>query len=105
MMDLVYFGYVGSPNSLKYQEEFINEITVSFPDIVMENADDEIKGYRLSISLDDAKKREYFPWLIAKGWFKFSLTGALMLRDATEADSLNKYIELAKQQYPEAFAE
>ncbi len=104
MMDLVYFGYTWSPNGLEYQKEFATEITVAFPEIVMENADDEIKGYRLSVSLDDARKGDYFSWLIAKGWFEFSLTGNIMLRDATEAASLNEYFELAKQRYPEAFA-
>lgn len=100
-MDLMYFGYFYEPESEKYEAEFKTEFAKKFPDGQLQNAQDEIKGYRQQVILPDNQSDEYFCWLMAFGWFEMSLTLEVMCR--TDPRDYKRYIELTKQKYPDNF--
>lgn len=97
--DLMYFGYEFGDNSKQYEIDFIKEIKERFPNVELKDAYDNIKGYRQEVYLDEAENDNYWAWLIAFGWLELSLTGQLMCMDKEE-DKINKYLVLAKSQYP-----
>lgn len=80
IMDIIYFGYE-------------------------DNADayDSIKGYRREVHLDKSDEDNYCSFLIGKGWFEMSLTLQISMLDKAEHEKINKWFNLAKKQYPEAF--
>ena len=76
MIDLMYFGYgYGSeePSARQYKIDFAKEVREKFPNVELRNADDEIKGYRYEVHLDDKESEDYYAFLFGKGWFDFSL--------------------------------
>ena len=105
MMDLMYFGYGYGENdhATEYQSDFIKEVKEKFPNVRLENAYDEIKGYRQSVYLEDTEKDDFFSFLFGKGWFEMSLTAQIAMMTEEEHDDVKRWINLAKKQYPEAF--
>jgi hypothetical protein len=103
MMDLMYFGYDYENDSAKLQADFINEVKEVFPDVVLNNAYDQFKGYRQEVHLDDSKEDDYYSFLIGKGWFEMSLTMQLVMRTDERMEDFKRWFKLAKKQYPEAF--
>ena len=101
--DLMYFGYEWDADSKKNEADFIEEIKVKFPNVELKNAYDSIKGYRQEVYLEESESDNYWAWLIAFGWLELSLAGQLMLMDKKQKEKLNKYINLAKSQYPQNF--
>lgn len=101
--DLVYFGGEYDPDSKQHQIEFIKEIKEKFPNVELKDAYDYIKGFRQEVYIDKAEDDNYWSWLIAHGWLECSLGGQLMKMDSNEKERLLRYIELAKQQYPDNF--
>jgi hypothetical protein len=101
MMDLVYFGY--DDDSYRLQADFIREVEERFPDVVLNDAYDSIKGCRQDVRLDKSREDEYYTFLIGKGWFEMSLTMQLVMRSDERNDDFKKWFELAKKEYPEAF--
>lgn len=100
-MDLVYFGYGGEEK----EQRFIEEISKAFPDVILENCYDSIKGNRQGVRfpVDGVSKEVYFVWLIGNGWASCSLGMNIMLRDPDLVGKAKEYINKAKLQYPEQF--
>lgn len=105
MMDIMYFGYGYEKDdpAKQYEQDFIKEIKEFFPDARLENAYDEIKGYRQAVHLDDKEKDNFMAYLIGKGWIDFSLTLQIAIMDKDELDDVKRWFKLAKEKYPEAF--
>jgi hypothetical protein len=55
------------------------------------------------VFLNEVNNDNYFAWLIGKGWYEMSLTMQLIFMQAEQKERTQKYIALAKEQYPEAF--
>ena len=103
-MDLMYFGYgYGSDDAVKNQAYFIKEVQEKFPNVVLKDAYNDIKGYRQEVHLDDSETDNYNGFLIGKGWFEMSLTMQIMMMSGEKKEEVLHWIELAKTQYPEAF--
>ena len=103
--ELLYFGYPYEDESEKYQNDFIKEVNEKFPLAKLKDAYDEIKGYRQQVNIPKGEKENFMAWLIAYGWFDFGLT-IQILRMSTDKESeelLKKYIDKAKEQYPNNF--
>jgi len=45
MIDLMYFGYAWEDEGPKLEKEFIELVTLAFPNVILDNAYDEIKDY------------------------------------------------------------
>lgn len=106
MFDLMYFGYgygEEMAEAIKNQNDFIKEVREAFPKVVLKDAYDEIKGYRQEVNLDDNETENYSVFLIGKGWFEMSLDMQLNMMGGEKKDDVMRWIEKAKQQYPEAF--
>jgi hypothetical protein len=103
MMDLMYFGYDFEHDSCQLQGDFIREVKDKFPDVVLNDAYDSIKGYRQDVRLDKSREDEYYTFLIGKGWFEMSLTMQLVMMTNDRHDDFIRWFELAKEQYPKAF--
>lgn len=103
MVDLVYFGYEWESDSRSLEQEYIKEVKEAFPDVKLENAYDEIKGYRQSVYLDENRKEDYLVWALAFGWHNCSMTLALLIRQ--DEEKVLELIEKAKEKYPENFTE
>ena len=108
--DLLYFGYDWSDESAenrKAQFDFIKEIKEKFPNVLLEDAYDNIKGFRQEVYLEEAENDNYFSWLIGKQWFEMSMTMQLIMmsagREPEQKEKFDKYFSLAKKQYPESF--
>jgi len=105
--DLVYFGYDHSledgSEARKNEQEFINDLRERFPDASFKDAYDSIKGYRQEVYLPEGNSDSYYTWLIAFGWYEFSLTMGIMMRSPDRKDDIEKYIKLAKVEYPQNF--
>jgi len=101
IMDIIYFGY--EDDSTKLEKEFIDEVKIAFPNVILKNAYDSIKGYRREVHLDKSDEDNYCSFLIGKGWFEMSLTLQISMLDKAEHEKFNKWFNLAKKQYPEAF--
>jgi hypothetical protein len=109
-MDIVYFGYDWSEESvenLKDQSDFMKQLKERFPNVAFKDAYDNIKGYRQEVFLEEKEKDNYFAWLFGKQWYNLSLICQLMLKSATyqpeQKEKIDRYLSLAKKQYPEAF--
>ena len=108
-IDLLYFGYAyfgeEGEESKRYQREFMNEMETRFLNVQFKNAYDEIKGYRQEVYLDPKDHDNYYAWLIAYGWYDFSLTMKLIMMsgDESEKEKFNHYFKLAKEEYQECF--
>ena len=109
--DLLYFGYdyIGEEGeeSKKFQSDFILEIKEKFPSVKLQDAYNEIKGYRQEVYLPKEQRDDFFAYLVAYGWYEFSLT-LEMLKLSSAEDSESKklfmyYIDKAKEQYPNNF--
>lgn len=107
--DLVYFGTdwdeEGGTKSEKHQSDFMVELKVRFPNVKFKDCYNEIKGLRQEVYLEQVDDNNYFSWLIGKGWFEFSLTMQVLMmdKDPKQKEKFDKYIALAKKQYPEEF--
>lgn len=107
--DLLYFGYDWSEdgNDNKQSEiDFKSQIQDKFPNIKLVDAYDSIKGYRQEVYLEETESDNYFSWLIGKQWYQESFTMQLLMmsgKSKEEKESFDKYLKLAKQQYPEVF--
>lgn len=109
--DLLYFGYdagdeEGAANQ-EFQRQFITEVTAKFPGIQLRDAYDAIKGFRQEVYLSVDEKDNYYSWLIAQQWYEFSLTMQLYMMSSKSRPEnraiVDKYLALAKAQYPEVF--
>lgn len=110
-MDLVYFGYddlgkEGQENK-KLQQEFIEKIKETFPNVELKNAYDQIKGFRQEVYLEEKDEDNYYSWLFGKLFYDLSLTLQLIMmsagREPEQKVKFDRYFALAKKQYPEAF--
>lgn len=107
--DLLYFGYDWSDEreqNRKLQSEFIKEIKERFPNVKLEDAYDNIKGFRQEVYLEEIENDNYFSWLIGKQWYEMSMTMQLIMMSADkpeQKEKFEKYFALAKKQYPETF--
>ena len=104
--DLLYFGYEYEPESATFQADFIVNIKKKFENVELRDAYDSIKGYRKEVFLREDQNDDYYAWLVGDGWFEMSLTMQLIMMSYEEPDQkekFDKYIALAKQQYPHAF--
>ncbi len=105
--DLVYFGYdhtlEDSTESRNFEKEFMEELRERFPEVVFKDAYDSIKGFRQEVYLPEGSSDSYYTWLIAFGWYNFSLTTGIMMRSPDRKDDIEKYITLAKTEYPQNF--
>jgi len=104
--DLLYFGYEFEYGSLTDQSDFIKEIKEQFPNVVLKDAFDSIKGYRQEVYLDKESSDDYYAWLIGKQWYNSSLSMSLIMRSCDkpeQKEKFDKYLALAKKQYPEVF--
>jgi len=105
-MDLCYFGYDFDKESSENEKQFIAEIKERFPNVVLRDAFDGIKGYRQEVYLDKAENDNYYAWLFGKQWYEASLICQLMLmsqKEPEQKEKFAKYFALAKVQYPEEF--
>jgi CRISPR/Cas system CSM-associated protein Csm5 (group 7 of RAMP superfamily) len=106
-MDILYFGYDfpdESAENRKNEKDFIKEIKEKFPNVVLLDVYNDIKGFRQQVSnLDEIGKDNYYSWLFGAGWFEFSLTMQLMQMDKEKHAEVYKYLDLAKEQYPNSF--
>lgn len=105
MKDLVYFGYdfsggEESRNNRARQEEYNLRIKTLFPEAVLEDAYDQIKGFRTAVELPEDKKDEYFIFMIGEGWFGNSLN-LLVMKGTTEGIKyLTGILPEVKKRYP-----
>jgi hypothetical protein len=104
-MDLMYFGsgWGEEAEATKFQQDFIKEVQEAFPDVVLKDAYDEIKGYRQEVHVDDDQEDNYYSFLIGRGWFEMSLIMQIVMMSKEKHDDFHKWYELAKQQYPQSF--
>jgi hypothetical protein len=112
-MDLVYFGYDYAPEAIenrKFESDFKQQINERFPNSVLRDAYDNIKGFRQEVyfKLKEGETKEgmrdlYRAWLIGKGWYEMSLTMQLMMMSAEKKNEALRILDLAKKEYPEAF--
>ncbi len=109
-VDVVYFGYDWSDEregNKKLEQDFIVKLKTKFPNAQFKDAYDNIKGFRQEVYLEELNKDDYFSWLIGNGWHEMSLTIQMTIMGAGIDEQLKeraeKYINLAKAQYPEAF--
>lgn len=98
-VDLVYFGYEWEDDSRKLEKEFIEEVRKVFPIAKLENAYDDIKGYRRSVFIEEEKEDDYLTYIFAHGWYGCSMT--LQLMGYNDKDKLDKLFERVKREYPE----
>jgi len=103
MTDLLYFGYEHEADSHPLEIEFINDIKTKFPDVILEDAYDDIKGYRHNVSLDSSEKEEYLMYIIAEGWAGCSMMVSLFSMSKDRADEFSDIIAKAKVKYPHKF--
>ena len=96
-MDLVYFGYDYENDSKELERKFMEEVGSIFPECILNDAYDEIKGVIIPMEL----KEDYYTWIFAFGWVRCSLNATLM--GMSEIDEFKKYIQKAKIKYPENF--
>jgi hypothetical protein len=108
--DLLYFGYDFSEEAAENRQlqiDFIKEIKERFSEVALEDAYDNIKGFRQEVYLPKKENNNYYSWLIGKGWFEMSLGMQLLIMSAStdneKKETFNKYVSLAKEQYPESF--
>ena len=102
-MDLLYFGYEWDKDSQRFELEFISEVKEKFPEVVLRDAYDSIKGYRQKLDLPKEKEDDYFSWLIAHGWSGMSLTMELKWRIEEQAQDCKRWFEMAEELYPDKF--
>jgi hypothetical protein len=105
--DLVYFGYDHEPKEAaearEAEKEFMETLKERFPEVEFKNAYDYIKGYRREVYLPQGSSDSYYAWIIAFGWYDFSLTMSMMFMSPDKKEDAQKYIELAKSEYPQNF--
>ncbi len=102
MNDLIYLGNDWEKD-YDLKVKFLSDIQKKFPEVVLENADDDIKGFRESITLQDNHKEDYLSWLVGSGWYNNSLQFQLILLDPDRKLELKTSVDLAKRQYPDVF--
>jgi hypothetical protein len=103
MIDLMYFGYAWEDEGPKLEKEFIELVTLAFPNVILDNAYDEIKGYRQQVEIPDEQQDEYLAWIIADGWSQMSLVMQLMILEKKENGEFYRIYHIAKEKYPESF--
>lgn len=105
--DLVYFGYDHEPKEAaearEAEKEFMETLKERFPEAEFKDAYDYIKGYRREVYLPEGSSESYYSWIIAFGWYDFSLTMGIMMRSPDKKDEVQKYIKLAKSEYTQNF--
>lgn len=99
--DLVYFGYEWNGFSKTNETDFIDQIKIRFPDVKLNDAFDSIKGFRQEVYLPANNRDNYYAWLLAHGWAEASLTFQLMMMHPDKKEEIKRYINLAKDQYPQ----
>ena len=98
-VDLVYFGYEWDNDSLRLEKEFIEQVSKAFPTAKLENAYDDIKGYRRSVFIEEEKEDDYLTFIFAHGWYECSM--ALLLMGYNQKEKLGELFERVKIEYPE----
>lgn len=105
--DLVYFGYDHEPKEAaearEAEKEFMETLKERFPEAEFKDAYDDIKGYRREVYLPKGSSDSYYAWIIAFGWYDFSLTISIMFMSPDKKEETQKYIKLAKSEYPQNF--
>jgi hypothetical protein len=104
MIDLMYFGnsfdnYEGP----KIEKEFIELVTLAFPNVKLDNAYDEIKGYRQQVEIPDEQQDEYLAWIIGEGWGHMSLVIKVLKLEKDENGEFYRIYKIAKEKYSESF--
>ena len=103
MIDVVYFGKSyeeGNPQLL--EQQFKAAVQKEVKNIQLTDAYDDIKGYRLSVNVEESEIENYYAFIIGNGWIDCSLTVSLMFLQNKEA-KIKKLIEIAKVKYPQNF--
>jgi len=103
MYDVIYFGYHHDDNAGEGKATFIKEVSERFKDAILEDADDDIKGIRLTVKLPEEEADNYNAWIIAHGWFQISLTLKFIMMSPDKKGLFHKTLALAQEQYPECF--
>ena len=105
--DLVYFGYDHEPKEAaearEAEKEFMNTLKQRFAEVEFKDAYDYIKGYRREVYLPKGSSDSYYAWIIAFGWYDFSLRVSIMFMSPDQKEDVQKYIKLAKLEYPQNF--
>ena len=105
MNDLVYFGYdfrggEESSNNRALQEKYIHRIKELFPEVVLKDAYDQIKGFRTAVKLPEDKKDEYFIFMTGEGWFGNSLGLLVMEGTAEGREYIISILPEVEKRYP-----
>ena len=106
MTDLLYFGYDWSEESAENkqnQADYIAEIKVKFPDVILDDAYCGIKGFRQEVTMADDIADSYYSWVLGQGWFYCSFALQLMSMDPEQRSEFERLFKLAKAEYPENF--
>ena len=98
-MELMYFGYDGK----ELENKFILSIKKAFPNVSLQDAYDEIKGYRQEVAVPEGQYENLKLWLLANGWFVCSFTLQTMKMDDNQQNELKALIEKAIEKYPDKF--
>lgn len=98
-IDLVYFGYTWEEDSLRLEKEFMEEVSQTFPTAKLEDAYDDIKGYRRSVFLEPEKEDDYLIFVIAHGWYWCSMS--LQMMGYNQESKLLELLERARKAHPE----
>jgi hypothetical protein len=105
--DLVYFGYDLEPKEAaearEAEKEFMETLKERFTEAEFKDAYDDIKGYRREVYLPTGSSESYYSWIIAFGWYDFSLKVSIMFMSPDQKEDVQKYIKLAKLEYPQNF--
>ena len=81
MLDLLYCGYLYEDDSEKCHKEVWKIIEDEYPEYALEDATDDIKGWRISVAVPDDKTKDYYKFLIWHGLHNLSLTFGLVCAD------------------------
>lgn len=104
MIDLMYFGNsVNDYDGYEFEKEFIKLIKIKFPNVVLDDAYDKIKGYRQQVEIPDEQQDEYLAWIIADGWGYMSLVIKVLQLEKDENGEFYRIYKIAKEKYPESF--
>jgi hypothetical protein len=83
--DLIYFGdmWENDKESRECKKDVMGKMKEAFPNLVEENADCDIKGYRSSITIPELEDKVFFRWMILNKFWNLSLTMQLNVMQGT----------------------
>lgn len=102
--DIVYHGYEWEENSIKDQEEYRNLMAKYFPEIKIEDAFDDIKGYRTQFYADgNFDKKIYYAFLYAFGFYQCSLS--FLMEKESDIPSEEELLSIVKERWNDCLKE